>query len=350
MRVGLFISLCLHLGVLAWGLVSLSSARTFKAAAPEPVAVSLVTPDDLTRLRQGSRKAKAETATPRKSKAKTNPRKPKPKAKPIPPRATAPAAPPPDPIAQRLKQEAEARAAAAAKAKARAAAKAKAAKAKAAEAKAKALAAKKAAAAKAKRKREAEARKRRAEAKKRAAAAAKKKREAARRKREAERKRKLAEAKRKKANAFDADKMAALLNKIPDRAQPPPAAPETDDPPPRKPQARAGAPEGRDQRLTASEMALLARAIKAGVQPCWNVLGGGQGAEATEVKVRIRFKQDGTLARPPEIVNSGSSAFFIAAADSARRAIEQCQPYRLPASKYHAWRDVILRFRPEDMF
>jgi hypothetical protein len=49
-------------------------------------------------------------------------------------------------------------------------------------------------------------------------------------------------------------------------------------------------------------------------------------------------------------MNPQSSPFFIAAADSAKRAVIQCQPYSLPAEKYAAWQDVILNFDPKDMF
>ena len=47
---------------------------------------------------------------------------------------------------------------------------------------------------------------------------------------------------------------------------------------------------------------------------------------------------------------SGSSPFFQAAADSAVRAVFQCQPYELPSEKYALWRDMILNFDPSDMY
>ena len=39
-----------------------------------------------------------------------------------------------------------------------------------------------------------------------------------------------------------------------------------------------------------------------------------------------------------------------AAADSAVRAVYQCQPYTLPSDKYALWRDMILNFDPSDMY
>jgi colicin import membrane protein len=38
------------------------------------------------------------------------------------------------------------------------------------------------------------------------------------------------------------------------------------------------------------------------------------------------------------------------AAESARRAILRCQPYRLPIAKYDVWKDVEVNFDPRDMF
>jgi hypothetical protein len=43
-----------------------------------------------------------------------------------------------------------------------------------------------------------------------------------------------------------------------------------------------GAPEGRDQQLSASELAILAQIIKSCVQSKWNVLGGGESAQNTQ--------------------------------------------------------------------
>ena len=57
---------------------------------------------------------------------------------------------------------------------------------------------------------------------------------------------------------------------------------------------RLGAPEGRDKQLSASEIAILAQIIRSCVQSKWNVMGGGEGAQQTIVKLRLRFNADGT--------------------------------------------------------
>jgi hypothetical protein len=96
---------------------------------------------------------------------------------------------------------------------------------------------------------------------------------------------------------------------------------------------------------------MLAGMIKKGVQPCWKVLGGGEGASGAVVRMRIQLNQDGSLNGEPQILSqSDNSALGMASAESARRAVIQCQPYRLPQDKYASWQDLILKFDPKDMF
>ena len=148
---------------------------------------------------------------------------------------------------------------------------------------------------------------------------------------------------------FDADKIAALLNKIPDasdtdnlpKAQP---APKQKARSPVKP-AR-GRASGRDAVMSANEI----DAFKAQVSRCWNPPVGGLGARSIRVKMRITFNKDGTLSRPPRLMNSGDGSFFQAAADSAIRAVWQCQPYNMPSAKFDQWGDMILNFDPREMF
>jgi colicin import membrane protein len=164
-------------------------------------------------------------------------------------------------------------------------------------------------------------------------------------KREDEKKRKEAEAKKKQ---FDAEKIAALLNKAPDKGAPPPSSAPTE--PTKGKGPVLGAPEGRDQVLSASEKALLVQIIRQCVQSKWNVLTGGESAQNVQIKMRLRFNPDGTLAAPPQITNPQSTPFFLAVSDSALRAVQACEPYGLPPAKYEAWKDIIMTFDPRDMF
>lgn len=143
-----------------------------------------------------------------------------------------------------------------------------------------------------------------------------------------------------KERGFDADRIAALLNKIPAESD---AAQAARDAPPEPP--GAGDPHGLDSRMSLSEL----DALRAQISPCWSPPIGVQGAADLIVQLRLALNLDGTLMRPPEILTRGSGLAFLAAADSARRAVLRCQPYELPADKYDAWRDIKVNFDPREM-
>jgi hypothetical protein len=146
-----------------------------------------------------------------------------------------------------------------------------------------------------------------------------------------------------KKHDFNADRIAALLNKIPDAAKQPQAkdAPEdaTDKP-------VHGQSNGTQTTMSVNEI----DALRAKIAQCWSPPPGGLGADQIVVKIHLQLNEDGTLIGYPTLANSGSSAFFQAAADSAVRAVYQCQPYTLPGEKYSTWRDMILNFDPRQMY
>lgn len=148
---------------------------------------------------------------------------------------------------------------------------------------------------------------------------------------------------KKPARDFNADRIAALLNKIPDAAEE--ATPnEIAEDAPEKPVR--GQSNGTQLTMSVNEI----DALRARIAQCWNPPPGGLGADSIVVKLRLQLNEDGTLIGYPSIANSGGSAFFQAAADSAVRAVYQCQPYTLPVEKYSAWRDMILNFDPSEMY
>ena len=141
---------------------------------------------------------------------------------------------------------------------------------------------------------------------------------------------------------FNTDRIAALLNKIPDAAQEPNPVDPIDAP--RRPVQ--GQSNGTQLTMSVTEI----DALRARIAQCWSPPPGGLGADAIIVKLRLRLNEDGSLIGYPSIANSGSSPFFQAAADSAVRAVFQCQPYALPSEKYEVWRDLILTFDPRQMY
>ncbi len=374
MYVGLAISATIHAGLIGLALVNFAGTKPLRAPVEQPVEVAIITADELVRLKQGDRASKNLETQRAPEAQQTDPRK-KESQQPPPRRAPAPPPPPPPPASPAVQQEPpppEPPPAAAADPIAQAIAKletpapdpdalalrrlqdaeAKAAEAKAAEAKAAEERQRAAAEAETKRKAEAERKRKEAEAKRREEE--KKRREAEdRRKRqqaEAEAKRRQAEAERKRQESYE-DRMAALLNKIPNDRAPrsgSQTAPE-DRTLPRGPQA--GAPEGRDTRLTASQTSMIAVMMRSQTQTCWNINSGIEGASQMIVEVDVRLRRDGTIDGTPRVVNARSDSVFRDAANGALRALIQCAPYDLPANLYEGgWDHMIVTFDPQKMF
>ncbi len=165
----------------------------------------------------------------------------------------------------------------------------------------------------------------------------------------------------KQQPTFDPTAIAALLDRTRQQnPQPTPTpAPKQATPTPPQPQAaRPPAPvvtqsptPTRDVPITISEI----DAFRAAVERCWSVPAGARDAQNLRVMIRIFLNQDGSLNRLPEIVDEGrmnraGEENFRTAAESARRAVQQCAPYRmLPANKYDTWREVELTFDPARM-
>ena len=142
---------------------------------------------------------------------------------------------------------------------------------------------------------------------------------------------------------FNTDRIAALLNKIPDAASEAAPVLPSEEPAPKKVHGQSN---GTEMTMGVNEI----DALRARIAQCWSPPPGGLGAEQIVVQLRMKLNEDGTLVGYPTVANSGSSPFFQAAADSAVRAVYQCQPYTLPSDKYALWRDMILNFDPSDMY
>ena len=139
---------------------------------------------------------------------------------------------------------------------------------------------------------------------------------------------------------FDADKIAALLDK-------------------RDPQRSAatgveanatpslGTASGTAAQLSQSEI----DALRARLMALWNPPVGMQDASQTQVTIRIRFRKDGTLAIGPQVITSGSGAQFAAMRDSAVRAVFVGQPYTmLRPEHYEQWKEIDFTFDTRQMF
>jgi hypothetical protein len=139
---------------------------------------------------------------------------------------------------------------------------------------------------------------------------------------------------------FDANRIAALLDKRdPQRVA---AAGDT-----LNHTLAFGTATGEAPRLAQSEL----DALRARLRECWNPPAGAANADKLKVPILIRFKQDGTLASPPQPESTASDAFMQAMIDSAVRATIRCQPYTmLSPAKYDLWKEIVVDFSLDGMF
>ena len=337
MRFGLPVSFLLHGGILAWALITLERTPPFKPPEPEPVEVAIISEDGLTRLRQGDRNAKQLEAAPAPpapdSKAVKEPPKPKPPEPKAPPppaeevkvEPPKPEPPKPDPITEKLAMLPPEPVGPTPEEVARLEAEKKAAD-----------------------------DKKRQDAAKKAADEKKKRDDLKKKQDEAKR---LADLKKRQEEAkkaaepddFEAEMQKALKDNDPTKRTPPP--PGGTQQALGKKGPTAGAPEGRDTQLTASQGALLGSLIKQAVSKCWNINSGVEGIDKIVVKLEVHLRPDGRLVQPPRVVNSMPGPLFADTANSAMRAVVQCEPYNFPQELYKGgWDQAIWTFDPRRMF
>ena len=131
---------------------------------------------------------------------------------------------------------------------------------------------------------------------------------------------------------LDTAAVQALLDKTPDLPEPTPPKPVADLSP--------------GERMSLSEI----DAFRAQIRACWSVPAGAKNAESLVVRVRVQLD---TAGRPiaKKVINRAqlTDSFFLSAAESVLRAIERCQPYKMPPEKYESWREMDLNFDPSKM-
>jgi colicin import membrane protein len=144
----------------------------------------------------------------------------------------------------------------------------------------------------------------------------------------------------KQERVFDPTKMAALLDKRdPTRQSITGAALNSS--------ASLGTTRGTAATLSQSEL----DAMRARLASLWNVQPGVEHPEELFVTVRIRLTPDRRLAAPPQVVSTGSSPRYQAAAEAAVRAVLQGQPYTMLRDEtYDQWKFMDIDFDPKQMF
>ena len=145
---------------------------------------------------------------------------------------------------------------------------------------------------------------------------------------------------------FDADKLAALLDRRLKQRQPEPTPQPAPSAAPT--QQRSPTQSNLQEPMTISEL----DAIRQQFERCWSPPVGAKDAANLIVRIRVLLNPDGSLRAPPELIDRSrmNDDFWRAAADSALRAVHRCAPLRnLPPGKYERWREIELTFNPRDM-
>ena len=144
---------------------------------------------------------------------------------------------------------------------------------------------------------------------------------------------------KKPSPKFDANQVAALLDKREPRRQV--ATAETPNS-----AASLGAANGRAAQLSQSEL----DALRARLSQCWSPPPGVDVSSDLFVVLHVLFKADGSLASEPAVVESSTSALGPALADSAKRALLLCQPFTmLKPEHYDQWKDIEVKFDPHEL-
>lgn len=117
--------------------------------------------------------------------------------------------------------------------------------------------------------------------------------------------------------------------------------------------ASLGTTTGTAQRLNPSQRDQLIGILQEQLHKCWVVPVALQSMPKPPVpSVRIKLKEDGSLAADPAVMNRSSEPLFDVAADSATRAARRCAPLRIPAQfvpYYQDWKDLVVNFNLRDM-
>ncbi len=192
---------------------------------------------------------------------------------------------------------------------------------------------------------------------------------------------KVAEAKPAPERPFDPNRIESLLKKDAPRDPRPQTSQSTMEAPPSKVYSErqtavlnrdpnAGAPSGdynpnrpwrpasslQDQAMGlpqargAMNAGTCADLVQSRIEQNWDLPIGALSAETTIVRLRIELNRDGTLLRPPTVMEASMSPSYQAMADAAVRAAIRGQPYLVPPEQYERCRDMVLRFNPRDMY
>ena len=83
---------------------------------------------------------------------------------------------------------------------------------------------------------------------------------------------------------------------------------------------------------------------------CWKPAGQPANADSYVARVRLKFKPDGSLLKPPKLVNPPSDPAQKPQAKSVLQAVKACDPLPMPAQYrpfYEQWKSKTILFDPQ---
>tara|TARA_B100000965_G_scaffold307002_1_gene265932 strand:- start:2894 stop:3703 length:810 start_codon:yes stop_codon:yes gene_type:complete len=94
-------------------------------------------------------------------------------------------------------------------------------------------------------------------------------------------------------------------------------------------------------------------ALKAQIFGCWSIPLGLPYNENLLVRIKLKLKPDGTVIKSEVLdharMNKPGQGFYKVLAESALRAVQLCQPLRVPTTGYEKWKDLQLNFDAREM-
>ena len=94
-------------------------------------------------------------------------------------------------------------------------------------------------------------------------------------------------------------------------------------------------------------------ALKAQIFGCWSIPLGLPYNENLMVRIKLKLKPDGTIIDSEILdharMNKPNQNFYKVLAESALRAIQLCQPLRVPSTGYERWKNLQLNFDAREM-
>lgn len=136
---------------------------------------------------------------------------------------------------------------------------------------------------------------------------------------------------------FDADQIAALLNK--EQASGGGARRSRDE------AALGGRRDSDAKKLSQGEM----DALRSQLERCWSLPIGMEGSSEFTASVQFKVDSSGRLDGRPVVAKSSGNRQFD---ESAVRAVQKCDQagLKLPSDKHTVWADIVVNFDPSEMF